>query len=247
MIRGNKLSTTANMAICAALLCSSPALFAQDVAPAPTAQPTVAVPVAPPTVVQAPPEVAPQAATVAPPPAVRTVPDSQLGEPIASAPERRAAVERPAPRRSAARVSPAVSAAEVAPTTPQVAETSSAADFAPMGDEPAAIAGPLEDAAAIAPVDEPATTELTDGTQSDWMIYGGLAAALGLAGLGGVVASRRRRSRQLDDRPIERAVAAPVRDYPAAQPALVERPAPRVIQPRFADQNLPPVTDPLFA
>lgn len=247
MIRGNKFSTTANIAICAALLCSSPALFAQDVAPAPTAQPTVAAPIAPPTVVQAPPEVAPQAATVAPPPAVRTVPDSQLGEAVAAVPERRATADQPAPRRAAARVTPAVSAVEAPAATPQMAETSSAADFASMGDESATVAGTMEDTAAIAPVDQPATTELTDGTQEDWIIYGGLAAALGLAGLGGLVASRRRRTRQTDIRPVEQAVPVPVENYPAAQPAFVERPAPRVIQPRFADQNLPPVTDPLFA
>lgn len=247
MIRGNKLNTTANMAICAALLCSSSALFAQETVPVPAVQPTVAAPVSPPPVIQTVPEAAPPAATVAPPPAVRTVPDSQLGEPVASAPEPRAAAARPATRRAAVKPTPAARAVEAVPPATSSVEEASATDFAPTSDEMLPVDLAVEDTAVTAPVDQPAPTELADGTQDDWMIYGGLAAALGLAGLGGVIASRRRRARQSDYRPVEQTVPAPESGYPIVRPLMAERPAPRIIQPRVADQNLPPVTDPLFA
>ena len=251
MIRGNKLNTSAVMAISAAILCSSPAAFAQETAPTPVVQPAAPVTVAPPIVVQTAPEVAPTSTVVAPPPAVRTIPDSALGEPVTRAQAPRAAVSRPAPSRAAPSQNAAPRRVEASPVTatPEAAD----ADFAPASDDLIPSDANIEDTGAIAPVDQSEAPSLSDGNQDDWMIYGGIAAVLGLAGLGGVIASRRRRTRQNDYSPVDQiALAAAPANNPVARPMPVERPVPHVMQPvvsrpLVADRNLPPVTDPLFA
>lgn len=248
MIRGNRKFTTANMAIATALLCGTPAAFAQEVAAPP-------VVVAPPPIVQSAPAPTPAPVatpTVAPPPMVPTV----SVEP--------AQAERPAPRRAAAtkaaaQPSPRVRTVPVAATSAPTVESEANEPTVintPVIDDTSAVTATVEDTAPVAPVDQSAPSQITDGTDDDWMIYGGLAAALGLAGLGGVLASRRRRTRVTDEPTTfvpNTAVATPdPRPLPVQQTAApVERfrapVAAPIARPRFADAHLPPVTDPLFA
>lgn len=245
MIRGNKLNKPAIMAISAAILCSSSVSFAQETAPLPTAQPAP-VTVEPTPVVQTAPEVAPPVATVAPTPAASPIPESAAEQRVESAPAP-AAAARAAPSRTATSQSAMPRVIEALPAIDPVFETTANADVVPVSEDIAPVDVAVGDTDALAPLNETATTELADGTQEDWIIYGGLAAALGLAGLGGVVAARRRRTRQNERRPVERTAPAPLNDYPVARPLVAQQAAPRFIQPRVSDVNLPPVTDPLFA
>ena len=252
MIRRNKLNTTAITAITAAILCSSPISFAQETAPVVTTQPAAPAPVeAPPVDVQAAPEVAPVSTTVAPPPAVRTIPDSALGQPVASNPEpRTAASERPAPRRAVASQKAAPRAVEPSPVASPAVATTADADFAPASDdmELSDVAGENTDIAV--PLNQSEGIAQAGAAQEDWLVYGSLAAALGLAGLGGVVASRRRRARDSGVRSSHQSasVAVPANN-PAIRPIAAGSPVVQMpaSQPAVADGNLPPVTDPLFA
>ena len=242
MIRGNRKLTTTNLAIATALLCGTPAVFAQEAATVPEVQT-----VAPPPVVAIPPAATP---TVAPPPMVPTItptPEATVETP--REPVRQRAAVKPVARvpvRSAPAAAP-VSAVPIA--EPEVVN-------APVIDETSAAIATVEDAAAVVPVEESAPTPVADGSGDEWMIYSGLAAALGLAGLGGVIASRRRRRRvsnepttaspnktiaPLTPRPLaNQHAAAPVERFTAPVAAPIARPS-------FADAHLPPVTDPLFA
>lgn len=257
MIRGNNHITTARMAICAALLCGSSAALAQatevapSVAPAP---PPVAAPVAS---QPAPQPVAPTG--ISAPPAVRTIPDEQLNQPVVAAEP-----ERAAPRRSAARAAPARTEAAPVAAVPVASEPTPAepVDALPLPiDEGSPVTATVEDSAAIGPVEQAEPAEMVDGSD-DWMVYGGIAAALGLAGVGAALARRRRRP-QAKYVAVERMEpvtptkpAAPIAAAPVAfaEPARVEPTAPVIAaraEPRYvptvADRDLPPVTDPLFA
>lgn len=265
MIRRNKLNTTAIIAMSAAILVGSPASFAQETAPIPIAQPAAPAPVeAPLVVVQPAPQIAPVSTTVAPPPAVRTIPDSALGQPVASDPApRTAAAERPVPRRAAAIQNAAPRPVETLPvTSPEVATTADV-DFVPASDDMAQIDVAGENTDMAIPSNQSEATAQADAPQEDWLVYGGLAAALGLAGLGGIVASRRRRARDSGvgtnhqtapvavpaNNPVRRPVGAiaPVIHEPASQSAVADRDLPPVTDPLFAHQTeLGPITDPLF-
>lgn len=253
MIRRNKLNTPAIMAISAAILCSSSVSFAQETAPLPTAQSAAPVTVEPTPVVQTAPEVAPPVATVAPPPAVRTIPESAAEQRVAITPAPvAAAAKRPAPRRIDASQASAPRAVEVLPVTAPVVENATGADFAPATDNVTLGDGNVEDIGTIAPANQSNSSAVSDGTQDDWMIYGGLAAALGLAGLGGAVASRRRRTRRSEYRPIEQnALATTPASNDASLPVAAYREPrfikPTIMHPLVADRHLPAVTDPLFA
>ena len=262
MNRGNRKFTTAHFAIATAMLCGTPAAFAQETEAAP-------VVVSPPAVVQSAPAPAPVASpTVAPPPMVPTI----SVEP--------AQAERPAARRTAttkATVQPTKRARTAPPTT-----TTRSAPTAASA--PTVVNAPTIDGASAelrrdelpvapinnvpveqAPVDQ-TITPVAGGTDDDWMIYGGLAASLGLAGLGGALASRRRKTRSRDAVALEpaRVAPAPARNMPApavAAPLPASNFAPvaksyaapiatAVAQPirrqSFAVQHFPAVTDPLF-
>lgn len=242
MIRGNRKFTTANIAIATALLCGTPAAFAQEAVTVPEVQT-----VAPPPIVATPPAATP---TVTPPPMVPTI--TQTPEaPVAATrePVRQRAAARPTAK-AAVRAAPAAAPVSVAPVNePEVIN-------APVLDETSTVTATVEDTAPVAPVEQSAATPVADGAGEDWMIYGGLAAALGLAGLGGVLASRRRRNRVTDEPTMvapNTAVATPTpRPLPVQQTAApIERftapVAAPIARPSFADQHLPPVTDPLFA
>ena len=248
MIRGNKNVTTARMAICAALLCGTSAAFAQDAAIAPMVEAAPSPPVTAPVVAQPTPEVA---TVVAPPPAVATISEEQLVNPVA-------ATQRSAARRATTRVSPARSAA--APVAPVAVQPgASPIDLtegmvAPVEDA-APAAATVEATAAIAPVEQNDAISPVDGNDDTMILVGGIAAALGLAGIGAVWARRRRPVSQhaMVERtetvvPIVPAFAAPIvaaRAEPM-RPAVIERAALRFM-PSMADRDLPPVTDPLFA
>ncbi len=241
MIRGNRKFTTANIAIATALLCGSPAAFAQETVTTPEVQT-----VAPPPVVATPPAATP---TVAPPPMAPTITQPPEAPTEAREPARQRDAVKPAAR-AAVRAAPAAAPVSAAPANePQVVN-------APVLDQTSAVTSTVEDTAPVAQTEQSAATPIADGTSEDWMIYGGLAAALGLAGLGGVLASRRRRNRVLNEPTSfvpNTAVAAPnPRPLPVQQTAApVERfrapMAAPVARPSFADAHLPPVTDPLFA
>ena len=239
MIRGNRKFTTANIAIATALLCGTPAAFAQEAATVPEMQT-----VAPPPIVETAPAATP---AVAPPPVVPTISEAPAVPNSASEPVRPRAAAKPATRtavRAAPAPAPAITASE-----PKVIN-------APTLDETSTVTATVEDTAPVAPVDQTAATPIADGTSEDWMIYAGLGAALGLAGLGGMMAARRRRTRTLDEpttfvpntagatpspRPLPvQQTAAPVERFTAPVAAPIARPS-------FADAHLPPVTDPLFA
>lgn len=239
MIRGNRTLTAAHIAIATALLCGAPAAFAQETATAPEVQ-----------IVAPPPMVAtqPTAAPVAPPPVVPTISETPAEPTVAREPVRQRAAAKPVAK-AAVRSAPAASAAVPTASDPTVINT-------PTLDETSIVTATVEDTAQVAPVDQPEATPIADGTSEDWMIYAGLGAALGLAGLGGMVAARRRRTRVSDEpttfvpntavatptpRPIPvQHTAAPVERFTAPAAAPLARP-------RFADAHLPPVTDPLFA
>jgi MYXO-CTERM domain-containing protein len=241
MIRGNRKFTTANIAIATALLCGTPAVFAQETAAVPEVQT-----VAPPPVVEAPPAATP---TVAPPPMVPTISQSPEAPVAPREPAKQRAAPKPAAK-AVVRAAPAASPVAATPVNePEVIN-------APVLGETSTVTATVEDTAPVAPVEQSVATPIADGPGEDWMIYGGLAAALGLAGLGGVLASRRRRGRVSDEPATlapNRAVAAPnPRPLPVQQSAApIERFTPLaaapVARPSFADQHLPPVTDPLFA
>ncbi len=257
MIRGNQKFTTAHIAIATALLCGTPAAFAQEAAPVPEVQT-----VAPPPVEATQPTVTP---TAAPPPAVPTISEVPAEPTVAREPVRQRATVRPAARSAPAATPVARSAPAATPVARSAPATSPAADSpaseptvinTPVLDETSVATTTVEDTAPAAPADQSAATPIADGTSEDWMIYGGLAAALGLAGLGGVLAARRRRTRVSDEPTTfvpNTAVATPQpRPLPVQQTAApVERFTAPVAAPiarsRFADAHLPPVTDPLFA
>ena len=245
MNRGSRKFTTAHFAIATAMLCSTPAAFAQEI----EAPPVV---VAPPPIVQSAPSVtsAPVASpTVAPPPMVPTISQTPQAPVATREPVKQRAAAKPAAK-AAVRTTPAASPVLTAPADePKVIN-------APMLDEPSTVTATIEDSAPVAPVDHSALTPTADDAGEDWIIYGGLAAALGLAGLGGLLARRRRRTSVS----VEPTLIAPntsvgtaaPRPLPVQQSAapverlMVPATAP-VSRPRFADAHLPPVTDPLFA
>jgi hypothetical protein len=242
MIRGNRKFTTANIAIATALLCGSPAAFAQEAATVPEVQS-----VAPPPIVETAPAPTP---TVAPPPVVPTITEAPAEPTVAREPVRQRAAAKPATR-AAVRAAPVVAA-----PAPVTANSEPTVINTPTLDETSTVTATVEDTAPVAPVDQPAATPIADGTSEDWMIYAGLGAALGLAGLGGMVAARRRRTRVSDEpttfvpntaaamptpRPLPvQQTAAPVERFTAPVAAPIKRPS-------FADAHLPSVTDPLFA
>lgn len=239
MIRGKRTLTTAHIAIATALLCGAPAAFAQETATAPEVQ-----------IVAPPPIVAtqPTATPVAPPPMVPTISEAPAEPTVAREPVRQRAATKPVAKGSV-RTAPAASAAVPTASDPTVINT-------PTLDETSIVTATVEDTAPVAPVDQPEATPIADGTSEDWMIYAGLGAALGLAGLGGMVAARRRRTRVSDEPTTfvpNTAVATPTpRPLPVQQTATpIERfsaPVPTPIaRPSFADAHLPQVTDPLFA
>jgi hypothetical protein len=132
---------------------------------------------------------------------------------------------------------------------------------APIGETLPAVAT-VEDTAPIAPVEQSEAIAPADASDDNMLIVGGIAAALGLAGVGAVMARRRRRPDQpyaateQTETIVPAAPAAPIfakhvtpaNTIPAnpMRPAVVEHSAPRFM-PAMADRNLPPVTDPLFA
>ena len=263
MNRGNRKFTTAHFAIATAMLFGTPGAFAQETEAAP-------VVVAPPPVVQSAPAPEPVASpTVAPPPMVPTI----SAEPVQA--------ERPAAPRTAATkatVQP-TQRARTAPPTTTTRSTPTAASAPTVMNAPTIDGASAElrrDELPVAPINDvpveqapvdQTITPVADGTDDDWMIYGGLAAALGLAGLGGALASRRRKTRSRDAVAFvpTRVAPAPARSMPApavAAPLPASNFAPvaksyaapiatavaqPIRRPSFADQHLPPVTDPLFA
>ena len=264
MNRGNRKFTTAHLAIATAMLCGTTTVFAQEIEATP-------VVVAPPPIVQSVPAPAPVASpTVAPPPMVPTVSaEPAQAEPPAArrtaAPKATARATqraRTVPTATATRAAPATATAPTVVNEPTIDGTSVAPTQEPLPVAPVNEA-PVEEA----PVDQ-TVTPVADGSEDDWMIYGGLAAALGLAGLGGALASRRRKTRSRDAVALEprRVAPAPVRNMPAPMP-IAAKPMPvstfapvashdavsvaapvtaPIRRPSFADQHLPPVTDPLF-
>lgn len=259
MIRGNNHFTTARMAICVALLCGTSPAFAQEAA-VPVVQPAPP-PVAAPVVTQP----APQPVTetvVAPPPVVATIAEEELVRPTA-------AIERPA-QRTTVRAAPARS--QVAPVAqaaaPEPALVDPTAAMVAPAEEVLSAPVTLGDAAAIAPVEESEPIAPVNSNDDNMIVVGGIAAALGLAGLGAVLARRRRRPTQQNVQTerndtiasVERATltntpqhgpAAPIFAAPVAlaeptRSVVAERAAPRFV-PTVADRDLPPVTDPLFA
>lgn len=245
MFRGKISSNSATLAISAAMLCTAPAVFAQEV-------------VAPPPVIL--PAPAPVAApeTVTPPVAVQTVTETATPSPEP------AVAARPAVARAATRSAPKPAGRISAPV---------AAPSADVDDNIAAVPGSLtngvdsgptvatvEDTAVVAPLDQTpldqaAPTRIADGTDDDWMIYGGLGAALALAGLGGMLVSRRRRRIEREPTIVSATATTATpkqRPIPAQEPvAPVARSTPFVAAPvmrqSVADKHLPPVDDPLFA
>ena len=256
MIRGNNHLTTARMAICVALLCGTSPAFAQEAA-VPVVQPAPP-PVAAPVVTQPAPQ--PVAETVvAPPPVVATIAEEELVRPTA-------AIERPA-QRTTVRAAPARS--QVAPVAQAAAPEPALVDptVAMVAPAEEVLSAPvtLGDAAAIAPVEESEPIAPVNSNDDNMIVVGGIAAALGLAGLGAVLARRRRRPTQQNERnetiaSVERAAptytpqrgpAAPILAAPVAvaeptRSVVAERAAPRFV-PTVVERDLPPVTDPLFA
>ncbi|MEP7351280.1 MAG: hypothetical protein ABI668_15190 [Sphingorhabdus sp.] len=231
MIRPINRNAAASIALCAALACGSPALFAQDAVVIPTVQSAPVVEASP----------AP-AAEVMPPPVVRTIPDEMLDQPVAVP-----VAEKAAPRRAAAKAAPVKAAS--APRAAAVPATD-IVEIAPSVAEPAVAT--VEDTAPITPIEpiaQPPAEQVADDANEDWMLYGGLAAALGLAGLGAAVAARRRRGRVGPNSPAVQTAPVAAPDYPAARRLTATGPvaAPRTIPSSFATQPRPPVTDPLFA
>ncbi len=259
MIRGNNHFTTARMAICVALLCGTSPAFAQEAA-VPVVQPAPP-PVAAPVVTQPAPQ--PVAETiVAPPPVVATIPEEELVRPTAAT-ER--TVQRTNARAAPVRrqTAPVAQAAAPEPALVDPTETMVAPDEDVL---PAPVT--LGDAAAIAPVEENEPIAPVNANDDNMIVVGGIAAALGLAGLGAVLARRRRRPIQQHvqtDRnetiafvepakptytpqrgPTAPIFAAPVALAEPMRSMVAERAAPRFV-PTAADRDLPPVTDPLFA
>ncbi len=240
MIRGNRRFNTANIVIVTALLCGTPGAFAQETATAPEVQ-----------IVAPPPMVAtqPAATPVEPPQAVPTITAAPAASPAAREPVRQRAATKPAAR-STARALPA--AAPVASPVSEAPASEPTVINAPTLDETSAVTATVEDTAPVAPVGQFEATPIADDTSEEWMIYGGLGAALGLAGLAGMMAARRRRTRVSDDPTTvapNMAVATPApRPLPVQQIAApIERFTAPIARQSFADAHLPPVTDPLFA
>lgn len=232
MIRGNIFSSGAIFPISAAMLCSSPSVFAQDTA----AEPTIVTPT-----------IAPQE-VVATPPVVSTIPDVVAAKPVVEEdkPVISAKAARPTPPRAKAAPKPSTITLPTADTETD-SKVDSGVSSPPLVEDVSPIVATVEDTATVAPLEQSQQSQISDETQDDWIIYGGLAAALGLAGLGAAFNRRRRRSSEPVSVAPTKLVPATVADVQPAQPLTAPRPAPRVIQPSFANRHLPPVTDPLFA
>ena len=229
-----------------ATLASGTALMAQEL-------PTVAAPETAPAVVQT-----PAAEVVAPPPAVRTLPSANdvvnaAAAEQAAAERKPAAATAPRPERknTAARtVSTSASSNATLPASPPPAPAT------PTFNEPASALPTEAPVAAPATSDDVATTATpfapADGASNeDLTLFAGIAAALAALGLGGLLASRRRRNvaPQSGYLPVSASAPAPAREVqPAfeavAQPAVVDRPLVRKAAMRRPDI---PVTDPLFS
>lgn len=230
-----------------ATLASGTALMAQEL-------PTVAAPETAPAVVQT-----PAAEVVAPPPAVRTLPSANDVVNAAAAEE--AAAERKPAAATAPRPERKNSPARtVSTSSPSLRAGPPPAPATPTFNEPAS-ALPTE-----APVAAPATSDdvasaatpsaaVDAASNEDLTLFAGIAAALAALGLGGLLASRRRRSvaPQSGYLPVNASAPAPA-PAPAretqspvqtvAQPAVVDRPLIRKAAIRRPDI---PVTDPLFS
>jgi hypothetical protein len=218
------------------------------------------------------------APTVMPPKASDTVNPEALAQVQADEAERASEARAAAPTKVKA--------------TPRVTERPAAAEPAVGSSgpaampEPAQVADPVTDIAEPIPVAPPAEINAGDGEignadtpqpVDDWMIAAGVVGALGLAGAGAMMASRRRRKFVAQPRPAMAVEPLPAANEPEWKPATAraEPIAPRPIiqqpataaDPIFARQpradahvrdpmfnpsirdrsNLPPVTDPMFA
>lgn len=256
-------SKIAARALFTSLLLVSSSAFAQEavvvdpvtpVSPAPveaTAQPVAPAPIVNNTPAQSD-RVAPQAAAEA---AAERTERSQRAAAPAAAPVRQAAV-RPRPAASAV----AAPTDAIAPDAPVSAE--------PVSDIPAT-AAPVETAVAPTPVgSEGNVASSIDSDDNEWLFGAGIAAALGLAGLGLLASRRRRRPEKVATRRGEPMMAAndtqrsvnaeTPKAAPVAAPAFVAASAdplftrprhdmPVAKQPVRDASTLPGVTDPLFS
>ena len=231
MIRAINRNTTASMALCVGFLCGSPALFAQEATVAPVAEPVPVVQITP-----------TEPTTIAPPPVVRTIPDEGLAQPVAPA-----MTENAAPRRAVKKAAPVMVA--IAPKSAILPATDVVEAKPVVAEQILPARAAFEDSSVVTPVEQQADSQPLDDTNDNWMLFGGIAAALGFAGLGAGLAARRRRGRVTANNLPVLATPVPRPDYTAAPAMPIPAgfaPAQRMIKPSFATQHLPPVTDPLF-
>lgn len=159
----------------------------------------------------------------APPPPVRTMTETVAPEALAQMRAEQAAKTKVA--KPATKPVVRVAASRPAATAPTVAAEPDT--IVPATEEPTGVA----EAVPLPPPEPRETVTITnDGTNEDWMLYGGVAV-LAAAGIGAAIAARRRKARfSEDDRGV---VEMPVNRATAPQPApvLAEPGRTRVIEP----------------
>lgn len=232
MVRGNIFGSSAIFAISAAMLCGTPSALAQET----VASPVIVTPTVAPT------------EAVAPPPVILTVPDLVPAEPVVEADKPVTRPRTATPVRAGAKAAPK-SAPVIVPSinTESGGNADTSISSPPLVDDVTPLVSTVDDSETAEPLVQSKQPEIADSAQDDWIVYGGFAAALGLAGLGAAYSRRRGRNRAAVSAEPTYLVPTKKEMTPPSQPLAVERAAPRIMQPTVADRQLPPVTDPLFA